>query len=128
MNLFLLFKMLFMIIAFIVIIFSVVSTWNCCCGLLLLVFCQIHCFDCHWIYPSTVSHSNSLQSYIPSFSVRTLHIIIYLTIIFSYVRNKILQVTDDRVKTMSEVIKSMRIIKMYCWESAIDKKIRQVRK
>jgi hypothetical protein len=41
---------------------------------------------------------------------------------------KILKVTDERIKIMSEIIKSMRIVKMYCWESAFDKKIRHVRK
>ncbi len=40
----------------------------------------------------------------------------------------ILKVTDERVKIMSEIIKSMRIVKMYCWESAFEKKVRSVRK
>ncbi|CAF0900141.1 unnamed protein product [Rotaria sordida] len=48
--------------------------------------------------------------------------------IFLHFQNKILQVTDERVKMMSEIIKSMRVIKMYCWESAIDKNICHVRK
>ncbi len=43
-------------------------------------------------------------------------------------RARILKVTDERVKTMSEIIKSMRIVKMYCWESAFNNKIRSVRK
>jgi hypothetical protein len=29
---------------------------------------------------------------------------------------------------MSEIIQSMRIVKMYCWETAFDNKIRSVRK
>jgi hypothetical protein len=37
-------------------------------------------------------------------------------------------VTDQRVKVMSEIVKSMRIVKMYCWEAAFEKKIRQIRK
>ncbi|CAF4409046.1 unnamed protein product [Rotaria magnacalcarata] len=45
-----------------------------------------------------------------------------------YYRTKILQVTDKRVKLMAEIIKSMRIVKMYCWESAINRKVRSVRK
>jgi len=40
----------------------------------------------------------------------------------------ILKVTDERVKIMSEIIKSMRIVKIYCWESAFEKKVRHVRK
>jgi ATP-binding cassette subfamily C (CFTR/MRP) protein 5 len=43
-------------------------------------------------------------------------------------RTKILKITDERVKIMSEIIKSMRIVKMYCWETAFDRKIRHVRK
>ncbi|CAF4106053.1 unnamed protein product [Rotaria sordida] len=42
--------------------------------------------------------------------------------------NNILQVTDQRVKIMSEIIKSMRIVKIYCWEMAFDKKIRHIRR
>lgn len=41
---------------------------------------------------------------------------------------EILKVTDERVKIMSEIIKSMRIVKMYCWETAFVRKIRYVRK
>jgi ATP-binding cassette subfamily C (CFTR/MRP) protein 10 len=40
----------------------------------------------------------------------------------------VLKVTDERVKIMSEIIKSMRIVKMYCWESAFEEKVRHVRK
>ncbi|CAF2953501.1 unnamed protein product [Rotaria sp. Silwood2] len=43
-------------------------------------------------------------------------------------RRKILKVTDQRIKTMSEIIKSMRIVKMYCWESAFVKKVLDIRK
>ncbi|CAF2103986.1 unnamed protein product [Rotaria magnacalcarata] len=43
-------------------------------------------------------------------------------------RNNILLVTDQRVKIMSEIIKSMRIVKMYCWEMAFNKKVRHVRR
>ena len=41
---------------------------------------------------------------------------------------KFLKITDERVKIMSEIIRSMRIVKMYCWESAFDRKIRNIRK
>ena len=43
-------------------------------------------------------------------------------------RTRIVQVTDERVKIMSEIIRSMRIVKMYCWESAFERKIFHVRK
>jgi hypothetical protein len=39
-----------------------------------------------------------------------------------------LKVTDERVKMMSEIIKSMRIVKIYCWESAFENKVRRIRK
>ncbi|CAF2965891.1 unnamed protein product [Rotaria sp. Silwood2] len=45
-----------------------------------------------------------------------------------YLRTKIVEITDERVKIMSEIIKSMRIVKMYCWETALIKKINLVRK
>ncbi|CAF3567650.1 unnamed protein product [Adineta steineri] len=47
--------------------------------------------------------------------------------LFLHLRREILKITDERVKTMSEIIKSMRIVKMYCWESAFERKIRDIR-
>ncbi|CAF0930502.1 unnamed protein product [Adineta steineri] len=41
---------------------------------------------------------------------------------------RILQITDERLKIMSEIIKSMRIVKMYCWERAFIQKICVIRK
>lgn len=41
---------------------------------------------------------------------------------------QILKVTDERVKAMSEIIKSMRIVKMYCWEAGFEAQIRRTRK
>ncbi|CAF1354990.1 unnamed protein product [Rotaria sordida] len=40
---------------------------------------------------------------------------------------EVLKITDERVKIMSEIIKSMRIVKMYCWESAFERKICHIR-
>ncbi|CAF0978516.1 unnamed protein product [Rotaria sordida] len=48
--------------------------------------------------------------------------------LFVYLRTRILHVTDERVKIMSEIIKSMRIVKMYCWETAFYNKICSIRK
>ena len=39
-----------------------------------------------------------------------------------------MKITDERVKTMSEIIKSMRIVKMYCWEIAFSRKVSEIRK
>ncbi|CAF4026024.1 unnamed protein product [Adineta steineri] len=47
---------------------------------------------------------------------------------FVSIRTKILQITDERLKIMSEIIKSMRIVKMYCWERAFIQKICLIRK
>ncbi|CAF4354696.1 unnamed protein product [Rotaria socialis] len=47
--------------------------------------------------------------------------------LFLYLRAEVLKVTDERVKIMSEVIRSMRIIKMYCWESAFERKVCRIR-
>ncbi|UJR14779.1 hypothetical protein I4U23_001767 [Adineta vaga] len=46
---------------------------------------------------------------------------------FLRLRAEILKITDERVKTMSEILKSMRIVKMYCWESAFESKVRHIR-
>ena len=43
-------------------------------------------------------------------------------------RTRILKITDERVKMMSEIIRSMRLVKMYCWELAFSKKVSQIRK
>ncbi|CAF4061065.1 unnamed protein product [Rotaria sp. Silwood2] len=48
--------------------------------------------------------------------------------IFVRLRTKILRITDERIKIMSEIIKSMRIVKMYCWETAFSKRICLIRK
>ncbi|CAF0910972.1 unnamed protein product [Rotaria sordida] len=50
------------------------------------------------------------------------------TRIFTHLRTKILRVTDERIKIMSEIIQSMRIVKMYCWETAFNKRICHLRK
>ena len=43
-------------------------------------------------------------------------------------RMKVLETTDRRVQLMSEIVKSMRIVKMYCWESAFARKIYSIRR
>ncbi|CAF0805769.1 unnamed protein product [Adineta ricciae] len=43
-------------------------------------------------------------------------------------RIKVLKVADERIKIMSEVIRSMRLIKMYCWEVALNRNISRIRK
>ncbi|CAF1590799.1 unnamed protein product, partial [Adineta steineri] len=50
------------------------------------------------------------------------------SLMFVSIRTKILQITDERIKIMSEIIKSMRIVKMYCWETAFIQKICLIRK
>lgn len=41
---------------------------------------------------------------------------------------KIVKITDQRVKIMSEIMKSMRIVKMYCWESAYVRQTQHIRR
>ncbi|CAF3680029.1 unnamed protein product [Rotaria sordida] len=50
-----------------------------------------------------------------------------LSRLFLRLRAEVLKITDERVKIMSEIIKSMRIVKMYCWESAFERKICHIR-
>jgi hypothetical protein len=59
---------------------------------------------------------------------KVIHFITYVYIVSSNFSAKVLEVTDKRVKLMSEIIKSMRIVKMYCWESAFERQIRLLRK
>ena len=40
---------------------------------------------------------------------------------------RMLRTTDERIKLITEFIQSMRIVKMYCWESVLENKIRGVR-
>ncbi|XP_078259159.1 ATP-binding cassette sub-family C member 4 [Rhinoraja longicauda] len=47
---------------------------------------------------------------------------------FSVLRNKTAVLTDDRIRTMNEVISGMRIIKMYAWEKPFTNLITQIRK
>ncbi|CAF4718803.1 unnamed protein product [Rotaria sp. Silwood1] len=47
--------------------------------------------------------------------------------LFLHLRTEVLKITDQRIKIMSEIIKSMRIVKMYCWESAFERKICHIR-
>jgi hypothetical protein len=41
---------------------------------------------------------------------------------------RLVRITDERVKIIAELIRSIRIVKMYCWETAFEKKVRRVRK
>ena len=34
-----------------------------------------------------------------------------------------MQTTDSRVRTMNEILNSMKLIKMYAWEESFEKKI-----
>ncbi|XP_072883242.1 ATP-binding cassette sub-family C member 4 isoform X2 [Hemitrygon akajei] len=47
---------------------------------------------------------------------------------FSVLRSKTAVLTDDRIRTMNEVISGMRIIKMYAWEKSFTTLITQIRK
>ena len=99
-----------------------------CYGYIILVFCKICCIHSYWLYCSTYFTCIFYWSSIGSFAVKYFCEITGVFITLLNFRTKILEVTDQRVKIMSEIIKSMRIVKMYCWESAFNKKIRLVRK
>ncbi|XP_067890479.1 multidrug resistance-associated protein 4 isoform X2 [Heterodontus francisci] len=47
---------------------------------------------------------------------------------FSVLRGKTAVLTDERIRTMNEVISGMRIIKMYAWEKPLSVLIAQIRK
>uniref|UniRef100_A0A8C6M2D8 ATP binding cassette subfamily C member 12 n=1 Tax=Nothobranchius furzeri TaxID=105023 RepID=A0A8C6M2D8_NOTFU len=43
-------------------------------------------------------------------------------------RSKAMQITDSRVRTMNEILNSIKLIKMYAWEESFEKKIAGLRK
>ncbi|XP_069746450.1 ATP-binding cassette sub-family C member 4 isoform X3 [Narcine bancroftii] len=47
---------------------------------------------------------------------------------FSVLRGKTARLTDNRIRTMNEVISGMRIIKMYAWEKPFTSLVTQIRK
>uniref|UniRef100_A0A3Q1CIN7 ATP-binding cassette, sub-family C (CFTR/MRP), member 12 n=1 Tax=Amphiprion ocellaris TaxID=80972 RepID=A0A3Q1CIN7_AMPOC len=42
-------------------------------------------------------------------------------------RWKAMQVTDSRVRTMNEILSSIKLIKMYAWEDSFEKKVKHIR-
>jgi hypothetical protein len=97
------------------------------CHRLLLALRTLHLSHCCRIYVTTSSHPDCVRSSLCLSEVIRRPITPLTPSSRSIWRTRILQVTDERVKIMSEVIKSMRIVKMYCWESAFDKRIKNVR-
>ncbi|CAF1442641.1 unnamed protein product [Adineta ricciae] len=43
-------------------------------------------------------------------------------------KSKLFQITNERVKVLSEIVKSIGVVKMYCWESAFLQKVLSLRK
>lgn len=43
--------------------------------------------------------------------------------VFSKFRTETAELTDERIKTMNEIITGMRVIKMYTWEKPFEKLI-----
>lgn len=48
--------------------------------------------------------------------------------LFGVVRRKTATLTDERIRMMSEIISSMRVIKMYSWEQAFADMVNSIRK
>lgn len=91
-----------------------------------LVFRSIHRFCCYWLYNVSSLYSTDYRSYLCLFTVSDDKGLNRCS--SRYFRTKVVEITDERVKLMSEIIKSMRIVKMYCWESAFIQKICHLRK
>ena len=91
-----------------------------------LVFRSVHRFYRYWLYNFSSMYSTDYRSYLCLFTVSDEKALnLCLSRSFS---TKVVEITDERVKLMSEIIKSMRIVKMYCWESAFVQKICHLRK
>ena len=43
-------------------------------------------------------------------------------------KSKRFQITKERVKVLLEIVKSIRVVKMYCWESSFIQKVLSLRK
>ncbi|XP_037553547.1 multidrug resistance-associated protein 9 [Nematolebias whitei] len=52
----------------------------------------------------------------------------YLARLINKFRGKAMQITDSRVRTMNEILSSIKLIKMYAWEESFEKKIAGLRK
>ena len=99
------------------------SVWHC---ISLLAFRLLCCFDRCWLYD--VSPDDPAVVW-PCFRLPTVcHSLEPLSMLSRICSTKILQVTDERAKIMSEIIGAMRTVKIYCWESAFIKKLCLVRR
>ncbi|KAM9817342.1 ATP-binding cassette sub-family C member 12-like [Neosynchiropus ocellatus] len=47
--------------------------------------------------------------------------------LINMLKTKIVKITDSRVRTMNEILSSIRLIKMYAWEDSFEKKIAELR-
>lgn len=47
----------------------------------------------------------------------------FLAKIINKFRWRTIQITDNRVRTMNEILNSIKLIKMYAWEGSFDEKI-----
>ncbi|XP_053721093.1 ATP-binding cassette sub-family C member 12 isoform X1 [Synchiropus splendidus] len=47
--------------------------------------------------------------------------------LINMLKTKIVRITDSRVRTMNEILSSIRLIKMYAWEDSFEKKIAELR-
>uniref|UniRef100_A0AAQ5XAY2 ATP-binding cassette, sub-family C (CFTR/MRP), member 12 n=1 Tax=Amphiprion ocellaris TaxID=80972 RepID=A0AAQ5XAY2_AMPOC len=53
---------------------------------------------------------------------------IFMRALINRFRWKAMQVTDSRVRTMNEILSSIKLIKMYAWEDSFEKKVADLRK
>uniref|UniRef100_A0AAQ5YG79 ATP-binding cassette, sub-family C (CFTR/MRP), member 12 n=1 Tax=Amphiprion ocellaris TaxID=80972 RepID=A0AAQ5YG79_AMPOC len=51
----------------------------------------------------------------------------FLAKLINRFRWKAMQVTDSRVRTMNEILSSIKLIKMYAWEDSFEKKVKHIR-
>lgn len=53
---------------------------------------------------------------------------LFMANLFSKVRNRAAIIADERIRLMNELIPSMRVIKMYCWEKPFAKLVESIRR
>ena len=94
----------------------------------LLVFYQIRDIDCDEFFGDRRSHYFGCRSLSYLLSVRMRLDEVDDGPKSRFFSTRVLEVTDQRIKTMAEIIQSVRIIKMYCWETAFSRKICSIRR
>lgn len=104
-------------------------SWTACHFHRFLAFRSSNIVHCHWLHDIVDLLAVGFRWTIRSFQVNYQFSspIFTLDFVSFFVRTRILKFTDERMRITSEVFRSMRVVKMYCWEPSFKRKIISVR-